>query len=130
MYLSVDFEYHHPLLTWDSGKKKWKRRKQKFNTIGRVPSVPFNIRTMELFSLRLLLHHVPGAINFVHLRTVNEIVYPTFQAACIELGLLEDESELDKVMEEAFLIQFGDQLRSLFCSILLYSTPSNPLKFW
>ena len=33
-------------------------------------------------------------------------------------------------MEEAFLIQFGDQLRSLFCSILLYSTPSNPLKFW
>ena len=85
---------------------------------------------MELFSLRLLLHHVPGAINFVHLRTVNEIVYPTFQAACIELGLLEDESELDKVMEEAFLIQFGDQLRSLFCSILLYSTPSNPLKFW
>ena len=108
----------------------WKIRKQKFNIFGRVPSVPFNIKTLELFSLRLLLHHVSGAVDFENLRTINGNVFPTFQAACIKLGLLEDEAELDKIIEEAFLHQFGNQLRSLFCSILLYSTPSNTFQFW
>jgi hypothetical protein len=116
--------------TWIQAQRKWKIRKQQFNTFGRVPSVPFNIKTLELFSMRLLLHHVPGAVDYSSLRTLNGVVFPTFQAACIERGLLEDETELDKVMDEAFLIQFGEQLRSLFCSILLYSTPSKPLEFW
>ena len=47
--------------TWDIKEREWKIRKRQFNTLGRVPSVPFNIKTMELYSLRLLLHHVPGA---------------------------------------------------------------------
>ena len=105
-------------------------KKTNFNIFGRVPSVPFNIKTLELFSLRLLLHHVSGAVDFENLRTINGNVFPTFQAACIKLGLLEDEAELDKIIEEAFLHQFGNQLRSLFCSILLYSTPSNTFQFW
>ena len=108
--------------TWNHAEKKWKIRKQNFNTFGRIPSVPFNIKTLELFSMRLLLHHVPGAVDYTSLRTVNGVVFSTFQEACIERGLLDDETELDKVMDEAFLIQFGEQLRSLFCSILLYST--------
>ena len=116
--------------TWDKSQREWKIRKQKFNTLGRVPSVPFNIKTLELYSLRLLLHHVPGAVDYTALRTVNDTVLPSFQAACIELGLLENEAELDKAMEEAYLIQFGEQLRCLFCSILLYSTPSSSLAFW
>ena len=116
--------------TWDRGDRKWKIRQKKFNILGRVPSVPFNIKTLELYSLRLLLHHVPGALDYTCLRTVGGTVFPSFQAACIELGLLEDETELDKVMEEAFLIDFGEQLRCLFCSILIFCTPSNPLKFW
>ena len=80
--------------------------------------------------MRLLLHHVPGAISYTELRSVDAVVFPTFQAACIARGLMDDESELGKVMDEAFLIQFGEQLRGLFCSILLYSTPSNILGFW
>ena len=98
--------------------------------LGRVPCVPFNVKTIELYCLRLLLHHVSGAENFVSLRTVNGTVLPSFQAACIELGLMDDEAELDKVMDEAFLIQFGDQLRCLFLSIILFVKPTNPLQFW
>ena len=33
-------------------------------------------------------------------------------------------------MNEAFLIQFGEQLRCLFLSILVFVKPANPLKFW
>ena len=85
---------------------------------------------MELFCLRLLLHHVPGAVDYNSLKTVNGVESETFQAACIELGLLDDEKELDKAMNEAFLIQFGEQLRCLFLSILVFVKPANPLKFW
>ena len=116
--------------TWSTTDRKWSIRKKAFNMLGRVPSVPFNLKTMEVYSLRLLLHHVSGAESYEDLRTVNGQTLPSFQAACIELGLMDDESELDKAMEEAFLVQFGEQLRSFFYSILLYIKPSNPLKFW
>ena len=90
LYFTLIFQKKY---TWDNKEKIWKIRKQKFNIFGRVPSVPFNIKTLELFSLRLLLHHVCGAVDFADLRTINGIIFPTFQAACIELGLLEDETE-------------------------------------
>ena len=60
---------------------------------------------MKLYCLRILLHHVPGAVDYDSLRTVKDVVCATFQAACIELGLLDDENELDKAMDEAFLVQ-------------------------
>ena len=117
--------------TWMAGKKQWKLRERGSDSVlGRVPCVPFNVHTMELYCLRLLLHHVPGAVDFSSLKTVNDIVCETFQAACIELGLLDDEKELDKAIEEAFMIQFGEQLRSLFLSILLFVKPANPFQFW
>ena len=79
-----------------------------------MPSVPFNVKTLELYSLRLLLHHVPGAaVSFESLRTVAGNVCPTFQAACIELGLMENEAELDKVMEEAFLIDLSTNYKGI-----------------
>ena len=128
LILYPDFPKHY---TWINGKKEWKvRQRGSENMFGRVPCVPFNIHTMELYCLRILLHHVPGAVDYNSLKTVNGVRCETFQAACIELGLLDDEKELDKAMNEAFLIQFGEQLRCLFLSILVFVKPSNPLKFW
>ena len=117
--------------TWVGGKKEWKTRERcSDNVLGRVPCVPFNIKTMELYFLRVLLYHVPGAVDYVSLRTVKDVVGATFQTACIELGLLDDEKEWDKAMDEAFLVQFGEQLRCLFLSIILFVKTSNPFKFW
>ena len=50
-------------------------------------------------------------------------MYPTFQAACAARGLLEGDNEWDQCLEEAGLIQTGQQLRQLFVSILLYNDP-------
>ena len=111
--------------------KAWKPRKAGHGkTIGRVPAVPLNPHTMEQYSLRLILHHVPGAQSFEDLRTVSDVLHPTFQSAAVALGLLEDDAELDKAMTEAFEMKFGDQLREFFLSILLYCRPADPPKFW
>jgi hypothetical protein len=52
--------------------------------------------------------------------------YPTFQATCAAIGLLEGDNEWDQCLEEAALMQTGHQLRQLFTSILLHNYPLNP----
>ena len=44
----------------------------------------------ELFCLCSLLKHIPGATSFKNLHTVNGILHPTYQDACVALELLED----------------------------------------
>ena len=79
-------------------KRRWHRRKQGFGkTIGRIPIVPLNVHTMERYSMRLLLHHQPGATSFNDLKMVNGAAHTSYQAAAVALGLLEDDAELDKV---------------------------------
>ena len=81
--------------------------------IGRIPVINLNAHQSELFHLRMLLHHVPGPKSFVDIRTIDGTVHPTYQAACKALGLLEDEKEIDRIMEEAGSIRFGSSPRSL-----------------
>ena len=45
----------------------------------------------ERYYLRLLLTVIRGAQSFQHLRTVDGILHPTFQATCVARGLLEDD---------------------------------------
>lgn len=47
--------------------------------------------TQEKYYLRMLLQHVRGAMSYQDLRTVNEHVYPTFQAAARALNLLASD---------------------------------------
>jgi hypothetical protein len=110
--------------TWQSGPKKWKER-QRGKAIGRIPIITLNSHQSELFYLRLLLHNKVGATSFDDLRTINGELCGSFQEACLKLGLLENDNELDLIMEEAATIRFGDQLRDMFINILLYSRPSD-----
>ena len=111
--------------------KEWNPRVRNFGeTIGRIPSIPLNPRTMELYSLRLILHNKKGSTSFEELRTVDEKVMHNFQSAAIAMGLLDDDKELDKAMDEAYSMKFGDAIRVLFLQILLNSKPSDPLKFY
>ena len=45
------------------------------------------------------------------------------------MGLLEDDSEIDKAMEEAVSIRFGDTLRDMFVTLLENCIPNNGLSF-
>jgi len=52
---------------------------------------------------------------------VNNIVYASFEEAVRQLGLLDEDDEFDKCLEEAVTHRMAPQLRQLFATILLYS---------
>jgi len=78
----------------------------------------------------MLLYHKPGATSFDDLKTVDCVVQPTFQAACSKLGLLDDDTEIDKAMDEAATVKFGNQLRDVFANILIWIHPTDCLRFY
>jgi hypothetical protein len=112
---------------YDATNKEWKTRKQG-SAIGRMFFV-FPI-SGELYFLRMLLTVVKAPISFEDLRTVNGVLYNTFKEACSALGLLEDDDEWDKCLEEAGATKMGKQLRYLFATILIYCTPAHPGTLW
>ena len=81
----------------------------------------------ERFYLRLLLLHVKGACSFEDLRTHNNIIHSTFKDAAQSRGLLPDDSEWDKCLQEASSIKMPNSLRNLFASICIFSNPTDPL---
>ena len=107
---------------------KWELRKKRFNCIGRMYSV--SPTQYELFHLRLLLLHVKGAINFDSLKTVNGEIQPTFSATCLALGLISDDEEWTRAMQEATLWMMPRQLRQLFVRILIHCQPIHPEELW
>jgi hypothetical protein len=78
----------------------------------------------------MLLHHKSGATSYTELRTVEGHLCPTFQDACLTLGLITDDREIHRAMNEASQIRFGNQLRHFFATLLTYCRPADPLHFW
>lgn len=76
-------------------------------------------RTGELFYLRALLLHRP-AYSFADIRTINNVLYPTFQEAASALGLFKDDLEGQEIMKEAIASFCSpSQFQFLFAHILL-----------
>jgi hypothetical protein len=78
----------------------------------------------------MLLHNKAGATSFEDLRTIDGTVHPSFCAACRALGLLEDDAEFNKAMEEAVTIRFGDNLRDVFITLLVNCMPPDANELW
>jgi hypothetical protein len=112
---------------WNKKSYKWTKRQRGF-AIGRMyyahPS------SGERFYIRLLLTVVKGAKGFEHLRTFEGTVHPTFKAACIAHGLLEDDSEWCQCLQEAKDMQMGAQLRQLFVTIMCDCAAAEPEMLW
>ncbi|KYN07868.1 ATP-dependent DNA helicase PIF1, partial [Cyphomyrmex costatus] len=107
---------------------RWVKRRNYFNCLGRIYSV--SPTQIELFHLRLLLLTVKGVTNFQDLKMVNGEVCQTFTAACIALGLIEDDAELIRAMNDAVRWMMPQQLRRLFVRILIHCNPLYPEKLW
>ena len=137
--LNTTYQNLPTLAVWDEGKRAnprtgqteiagfWKPRQKGFS-VGRMYHVMPT--EGERFYLRLLLHNVPGATSFQHLRTVNGQVYTSFKEACQALGLLEDDSEWQKCLEEARAGATPHQFRSLFAAMLIYNGVNDPPGLW
>ena len=96
--------------------------------MGRIYSVsPSN---PELFHLRLLLTRVKGATSFESLKTVDGTICESFQAACLARGLIENDEEWKRTLQESSFWMMPKQLRRLFVRLLIFCTPVDPLSLW
>ncbi|CAG8755002.1 13374_t:CDS:2, partial [Cetraspora pellucida] len=112
---------------FDRKRKEWKPR-QRGNTIGCMYFI--HPQAEERYYLHLLLNIVRGAISFSHLRTVNNIEYPTFKDACEALGMLQNDNEWDECLNEAQQIKPRFQMRYLFAVILMFCNSTYPELLW
>lgn len=87
-------------------------------------------RVGEKYYLRLLLTHVPGARDWDDFKNVCQPPAATFRDAATVLGLLEDDLEWDRCLEEAVTYQMPRQLRHLFATILMFNQPQDPFGLW
>ena len=120
---------------YDRSKKQWvKRKRGSDTTIGRVHTI--NPVAGETYFLRMLLHdnHCRGKTSFQDMLILPGRECETFKEVCCELGLLNDDQEWRRVLEEAAATQMCKQIRELFVIILLFCLPSDPLAlfsaFW
>jgi hypothetical protein len=109
-------------------KNKWHKRKIYTKIIGRMYNV--SPADSERYHLRLLLLHVVGATSFEDLRTYESVIYPTFKAAAIARGLILDDAEWQRALQEASSFQMPYQLRQLFAYICIFQSPSNASNLW
>lgn len=97
------------------------------STIGRIYSV--SPRDRERYFLRTLPLHKPGGTSFEDMMTIGGVVYETYQDACGALGLLAEDSEWNRCMQDAFN-NTSEPLTELFSAILVHSKPSDPKCIW
>ena len=107
---------------------KWEKRQRGHHLIGRMHSV--SPAQTELFHLRLLLLNVKGSKSFKDLKTVDRQVYESFIAICLALGLIEDDDEWRKALDEASVWMMPGLLRRLFVRILIHCQPIHLEQLW
>ncbi|SGY17267.1 BQ5605_C015g07729 [Microbotryum silenes-dioicae] len=111
LYLDVPRSFR-----WDLNKQAWQERKTNTPTIGRMYFC--GPEAGERYYLRLLLLNVPSPTSFAQLRTFAGTEFKTFQEACVERGLLQDNTEANRCLTEAAVLHSGHQLCHLFAMLL------------
>ncbi|OBZ77825.1 ATP-dependent DNA helicase PIF1, partial [Grifola frondosa] len=84
----------------------------------------------ERFYLRALLRHRP-ATSFEDIRTIDNVIFDSFQAAATHLGLFASDDEARYAMAEAIdTLRTPRELRILFIHLLMNECIPTPLEFW
>ena len=104
------------------------RRRGVESVIGRIFNV--NPRLTEQFHLRILLLHIPGALSFEDLRTVDNHLYLTCADACDAHHLIANDQEWENSMRQATSTHIPFQLRKFFAAILDFCNVSGRLQLW
>ena len=91
---------------------------------------PVKLSFGDVFYLRVLLQTCP-ARSFEELRTVDGILYPSFQAACVALNLFADETEAEYCFTEAInTLRTPHQMRLLLIHMLTNECITAPAAIW
>ncbi|KAL7120574.1 hypothetical protein ACP275_02G130000 [Erythranthe tilingii] len=112
---------------WKQPLRAWTPRKKGFS-VGRIHYVAPG--SGELYYLRILLNIIKGPSSYTELRTINNMVYPTFRDACYAIGMLDDDKEYIDGIEEASQWGFAKFLRNMFTTLLLSNQMARPENVW
>ncbi|CAL9234415.1 unnamed protein product [Arabidopsis halleri] len=118
---------------WDADNKAWHRRRRGQNsttirTIGRIVNIHPNAG--ELYYLRILVNVVIGPTSYEDILTVGGEKRKSFKEACRARGILDNDLEWHKVLDESTQWATPHQLRHLFVHLLIYCEVANPLGLW
>jgi hypothetical protein len=78
----------------------------------------------------MLLNIIKGCMSYKDIRTANEVVHPTFKAACQALGFLDDDNEWIECINETANWATGIQLCQLFTTIMCHCEVTDPKILW
>ena len=112
---------------WNADRHEWIPR-TKQTVFGRLVFIPPNAG--ERFYARLVLSMAKNLQSFTDLRTYQGVIYDTIREACLARGLLDDDGEWRRSLDEGKHFQTGYILRGLFVIILRDCTPSDPIALW
>jgi hypothetical protein len=125
-FLYADIPEHY---WWNKSTKQWRQRRLRSIAVGRTYAV--SPRNVELYSLRLLLNMVRGAISWRCLLHFDGFIYPSFQDACRARGLLNDDnSAVSAFMEIVQLSVSAANIRQQFVNFLLHVHIESPVQFF
>ena len=124
LYREIPKHYvFHPTGRWEARKTTNSKK-----VIGRLYNA--HVQEGERYFLRLMLLHQRGCTSFQSVRTVENIVYGTYREAASAFGLLQDDTEWNRALEEAAVYQIPRCLRQLFATICVFCNPSDPMTLW
>ena len=126
--LELTYDQFPHFYSWQSKNHLWKRRKNYSKRVGRLPVI--SPASGEAYYLRALLHNISGCANFDSLRTVDGNLCATFQEAAVRHGLIKDDKEWERCMQEQSLLISPYSLRGLFLVLLENCNIADPLKLW
>ncbi|KAF8102734.1 hypothetical protein N665_0196s0027 [Sinapis alba] len=112
---------------YDAKLKVWNPRKKGF-AIGRL--APVSSSSGPLYYLRVLINKVKGPRCYNEIKTVKGIVQASYEEACYELGLLDDDKEYIEGLKECSFWASGGYVRNLFANMLLSGSLSLPKLVW
>uniref|UniRef100_A0A6P7G5R2 ATP-dependent DNA helicase n=1 Tax=Diabrotica virgifera virgifera TaxID=50390 RepID=A0A6P7G5R2_DIAVI len=115
--------------SWNASAHKWVRR---FYDKGIIISRMYTVspKEVERMHLRILLLHVAGATSFSDLKTVDGVLYATFQESARNRQLTENDDAWIACIEECSNSKMPAQLRRLFAYLLCYCSIENALELW
>ena len=108
---------------WKKDVCQWSLRQNqnpgmKRESIGRLPAL--TPAHGDVFYLRSLLchDHCKGKRSLDYLNIYNGNIHSTFKEVCFEIGLLRDDLEWRRCLEEAYLESTAIRMRALFATII------------